>query len=391
VIPISYNIRSMFVRKTTTIATALGVGLVVFVYASSEMLASGVTKTMTSAGRPDNAMVLRKGSDVEMASSIEVSTVNLVLAAPGVKRDTTGAALGSGEIVVVIAQEKIGGEPGQVSNVLVRGVGENALKVHPEVRVADGRPPQPGTDEVMIGRGLVGRFAGMQLGSSFELKKNRPVKVVGIFEAGGASFESEVWAGIDTARSSFGREGLVNSVVVRLDSPSKFDAFKAAMENEKRLQLDAWTETKYYERQSEGTSQFVGILGTLISFFFAFGAILGAIITMHAAVAQRQREIGTLRAIGFSRGSILFSFLLEATLLALAGGLVGVAGALAFGSQKISMMNWTTWQEVTFAFDPDPKLLLKSLFVGALMGILGGAFPAFRAARISPVQAMRGA
>jgi putative ABC transport system permease protein len=346
---------------------------------------------MTSAGRPDNAMVLRKGSDVEMASSIEVSTVNLVLAAPGVKRDTTGAALGSGEIVVVIAQEKLGGEAGQVSNVLVRGVGENALKVHPEVRVVEGRPPQPGTDEVMIGRGLVGRFAGMQLGSSFELKKNRPVNVVGIFDAGGASFESEVWAGIDTARSSFGREGLVNSVVVRLDSPSKFDAFKAAMENEKRLQLDASIETKYYERQSEGTSQFVGILGTLISFFFAFGAILGAIITMHAAVAQRQREIGTLRALGFSRGSILFSFLLEATLLAVAGGLVGVAGALAFGTQKISMVNWTTWQEVTFAFDPDPRLLFKSLVVGALMGIVGGAFPAYRAAKISPVQAMRGA
>jgi putative ABC transport system permease protein len=371
----------MLVRKTTTIATALGVGLVVFVYASAEMLSAGVVKTMTSAGRTDNAMVLRKGSDVEMASSIELPTVNLVLAAPGVKRDTTGAALGSGEIVVVIAQEKLGGQAGQVSNVLVRGVTEMALKVHPEVRVTDGRPPQPGTDEVMIGRGLVGRFAGMQIGSSFELKKNRPVKVVGVFEAGGASFESEVWAGIDTARSSFGREGLVNSVAVRLDSPSKFDTFKAAVENEKQLQLDASIETKYYERMSEGTSQFIGVLG----------AILGAVITMHAAVAQRQREIGTLRALGFSRGSVLFSFLLEAVLLSVAGGIVGILGALAFGARKISMVNWMTWQEVTFAFDPDPALLLKALVVGAVMGLFGGALPAIRAARISPVDAMRGA
>jgi putative ABC transport system permease protein len=381
----------MLVRKTTTIATALGVGLVVFVYASAEMLSAGVVKTMTSAGRTDNAMVLRKGSDVEMASSIELPTVNLVLAAPGVKRDTTGAALGSGEIVVVIAQEKLGGQAGQVSNVLVRGVTEMALKVHPEVRVTDGRPPQPGTDEVMIGRGLVGRFAGMQIGSSFELKKNRPVKVVGVFEAGGASFESEVWAGIDTARSSFGREGLVNSVAVRLDSPSKFDTFKAAVENEKQLQLDASIETKYYERMSEGPSQFIGVLGAVISFFFGFGAILGAVITMHAAVAQRQREIGTLRALGFSRGSVLFSFLLEAVLLSVAGGIVGILGALAFGARKISMVNWMTWQEVTFAFDPDPALLLKALVVGAVMGLFGGALPAIRAARISPVDAMRGA
>jgi putative ABC transport system permease protein len=346
---------------------------------------------MVSAGRPDNAMVLRKGSDTEMASSIEVGTMNLILAAPGVKRDTTGGALGSGEIVVVITQDKIGAPDGQVSNVLVRGVSEMALKVHPEVRVVDGRPPQPGTDEVMIGRGLVGRFAGMRIGDKFDLKKNRPVNVVGIFESGGTSYESEVWANIDTARSSFGREGLVNSVVVRLDSPTKFDAFRAAVENDKRLGLEASIETKYYEHQSEGTSQFVGILGGIISTFFAVGAIFGAIITMHAAVAQRQREIGTLRALGFSRGSILFSFLFEAVLLSFAGGVLGLAGALVLGATKISMMNFTTWQEVTFSFDPNPEVLIKALLWGAVMGIVGGAGPAIRASRVSPVQAMRGA
>ena len=390
-VPISYNVRSLLVRKTTTIATALGIGLVVFVFASAAMLSSGVTKTMVSAGRPDNAMVLRKGSDTEMASSIELGTMNLILAAPGVKRDTAGGALGSGEIVVVIAQDKMGAPDGQVSNVLVRGVSETALKVHPEVRVVEGRPPQPGTDEVMIGRGLVGRFAGMRIGDKFDLKKNRPVNVVGVFEAGGTSYESEVWANIDTARSSFGRDGLVNSVVVRLDSPSKFDAFRAGVENDKRLGLEASIETKYYEHQSEGTSQFVGILGGIISFFFAFGAIFGAIITMHAAVAQRQREIGTLRALGFSRGSILFSFLLEAVMLAFAGGVVGLLGALALGATKISMMNFQTWQEITFSFDPNPEVLVRSLLWGAVMGIVGGAWPAIRAARISPVQAMRGA
>jgi putative ABC transport system permease protein len=391
VVPISYNVRSLLVRKTTTVATALGIGLVVFVFASAMMLSSGITKTMVSAGRPDNAMVLRKGSDTEMASSIEVGTMNLVLAAPGVKREATGGTLGSGEIVVVIAQDKMNAPDGQVGNVLVRGVSESAIKVHPEVRVVDGRPPTPGTDEVMIGRGLVGRFAGMRIGDKFDLKKNRPVNVVGIFEAGGASFESEVWANLDTARSSFGREGLVNSVVVRLDSPSKFDAFRAAVENDKRLGLEASIETSYYEHQSEGTSKFIGFLGGLISFFFAVGAIFGAIITMHAAVAQRQREIGTLRALGFSQGSILLSFLLEAVLLALAGGVVGLAGALALGATKLSMMNFQTWQEVTFSFDANPAVLAKALFWGAVMGIVGGAWPAYRASRVSPVQAMRGA
>jgi putative ABC transport system permease protein len=389
VIPVSYNVRSLLVRKTTTIATALGIGLVVFVLALVLMLSSGITKTMANAGRADNALVLRKGSDAEMASSIEIPTMNLVAAGPGIKRDASGTTLASGEIVVVIAPQKLGAEPGQVANVLVRGVSEVAQKVHPEVHVVEGRPPQPGTDEVMIGRGIVGRFEGMQIGGSFDLKKNRPVKVVGVFEAGGTSFESEVWVGLDTARSSFGREGLVNSVAVRLESPSKFDAFKAAMENDKQLQLDALVETRYYEKASEGTSDFIFWLGIIISVFFAFGAIVGAVITMYAAVAQRQREIGTLRALGFSRMSILFSFILESLTLSIAGGLLGIGLALAVGTIKLSMINGATWSEVTFSFDPHPLWLGIALLAGAGMGVVGGLFPAIRAARVSPVQAMR--
>jgi putative ABC transport system permease protein len=336
---------------------------------------------MVSAGSPDNAMVLRKGSDTEMASSIEVGTMNLILAAPGVKRDSTGGTLGSGEIVVVIAQDKMGAPDGQVSNVLVRGVSESALKVHPEVHVVDGRPPTPGTDEVMIGRGLVGRFAGMRIGDKFDLKKNRPVNVVGVFEAGGASFESEVWANIDTAASSFGREGLVNSVVVRLDSPSKFDAFQAAVENDKRLGLEASIETKYYEHQSRARAVHRN-LGGIISFFFAFGAIFGAIITMHAA--SRKDNARSARS-GARLLAQLDSVLLPARSRAARdrGGVVGLIGALALGSTKLSMMNFQTWQEVTFSFDANPAVLIRALVWGAVMGIVGGAWPAIRAARIS--------
>lgn len=387
-IPLSYNVRSLFVRKTTTVATALGIGLVVFVLASAFMLGTGITKTMVGAGRKDNAIVLRKGSDTEMASSLEVSALGLIGAAPGVKRSSAGTASISGEIVIVIAQDKLGTE-GQISNVLVRGVPPTALEVRPEITIVAGRRPNPGTDEVMIGKGLRGKYSGMDLGGSFDLKKNRPVKVVGVFESGGSSFESEVWADVDTCRSSFGRQGLVSSVTVRLESASKFEAFKATMESDKRLGLEALTEVAYYEKQSSGTSLFIKIMGGVIVFFLSVGAMIGALITMLAAVSQRQREVGTLRALGFSRVSILMSFVLESTVLALVGGTLGVLGALCMSFVKLSMMNFTTWQEVSFSFDPNPAVLLGSLLFGALMGILGGAYPAFRAASVSPIEAMR--
>ncbi|HWP07405.1 MAG TPA: ABC transporter permease [Polyangiaceae bacterium] len=387
-IPLSYNVRSLLVRKTTTVATALGIGLVVFVLASAFMLGTGITKTMVGAGNSSNAIVLRKGSDTEMASSLEVSTLGMIGAAPGVKRSSAGTSLLSGEIVIVIAQDKLGTQ-GQVSNVLVRGVPPTALEVRPEVHVVAGHPPRPGTDEVMIGKGLRGKYAGMDLEQSFDLKKNRPLKVVGVFESGGSSFESEVWCDVDTARSSFGRDGLVSSVTVRLDSPSKFDAFKATMESDKRLGLEALTEPAYYEKQSSGTSLFIKIMGGVIVFFLSGGAMIGALITMLAAVSQRQREVGTLRALGFSRFSILTSFLLESAVLSLAGGLLGIACALCMSFVKLSMMNFATWQEVTFSFDPNPAVLVGSLVFGGFMGIVGGFYPALRAASVSPIEAMR--
>ena len=388
-IPISYNVRSLLVRRTTTIATALGVALVVFVLAAALMLSTGIQKTLVSAGRSDTAIVLRKGSDTELASGIETRAVSLIQAAPGVKKDDTGAPLTIGEAVIVIAMDKIGATEGQVSNVQVRGVPDKVLKVRSEVRVVEGRPATPGTDEVIIGQGIAGRFKGVDLNQSFELKKNRNVKVVGIFEAGGSSFESEVWADIDTVRTSFGREGLVSSVTARLESPTKFEAFKATMESDKQLGLESFREDDYYKRQSEGTSIFVTVIGIVIAFFSSFGAMIGAMITMYAAVSQRKREIGTLRALGFSQPAIMLSFVIESAVLAIGGGLVGLVAASFLSFAKVSMMNFATWQEITFSFKPDPVVFIASLIAGAAMGILGGIFPAFRAARVSPIEAMR--
>ena len=388
-IPLSYNVRSLFVRKATTVATALGIGLVVFVLSSSLMLGKGIRNTLVANGSDGRAIVLRKGSDTEMASGIDANLVGVLLAAPGVKRGPDGQALGAADVVVVASMDKTG-EEGLVSNILVRGVQPTALLVRPEVRVVEGRAPQTGTDEVMVGKGIRGRFKGTDLGDSFELKKNRPVKVVGIFEANGSSLESEVWADIDTVRSSFGRGSSSSSVTVLLDSPQAYDGFAAYVENDKQLGLEPMKETAYYDKQSEGTSMFITVLGALIAFFFSIGAMIGAMITMYGAVSQRAKEVGTLRALGFSRGAVLLSFLFESSALALIGGVLGGLASMGMTAVKFSMVNFATWQEISFSFDPSPAIILGSIAAGGLMGILGGFFPAIHASNLSPIEAMRG-
>jgi putative ABC transport system permease protein len=388
-IPLSYNVRSLFVRKTTTIATALGIGLVVFVLSSSLMLGQGIRNTLVSNGSTNRAIVIRKGSDTEMASGIDANVVSLIMAAPGVKRGNDGQALGTADVVVVASLDKEGTD-GMVSNVLIRGVMPAALLVRPEVRIVEGRPAQPGTDEVIVGQGIRGRFKGTELGASFDLKKNRPVKVVGVFESGGSSLESEVWADIDAVRNSFGRGSSSSSATVVLDSSSAYDAFASYIENDKQLGLEPMRENVYYDKQSEGTSVFITALGAIIAFFFSVGAMIGAMITMYGAVAQRSKEVGTLRALGFSRGAVLLSFLFESVVLATIGGLLGGIASMGMTAVKFSTMNFATWQEISFSFDPSPAIILGSIVAGGVMGILGGFFPAVAASRLSPIEAMRG-
>jgi putative ABC transport system permease protein len=388
VIPIVYNVRSLAVRKATTIATAGGIALVVFVLASSLMLSAGIRKTLGIAGKPDNAIVLRMGSDAELGSVIEEASIPIILAAPGVKRDERGQPLGAAEVVVVGAMEKLGADG--VTNVSIRGVADDVMRFRPEVHLVAGRPPTPGTDEAIVGARIRGRIRGVDLDQSFDIKKNRPVKVVGVFEADGSAYESEVWVDRELLKQAYGRQGVVSSVRVRLESPSKFDAFRAGVENEKRLGLMAVREPAFYEKQSEGTSMFIGMLGTVVSIFFAVGAIIGAMITMYGAVANRQREIGTLRALGFSRASVLGSFLLEAILLSLVGGAVGAAASMSMGLVHLSMVNAASWSEVVFSFDPTAKVLGTALAFACGMGLFGGLLPAVRAARTSPLKAIRG-
>jgi putative ABC transport system permease protein len=386
-VPLRYNLRNLAVRRATTFATAFGVALVVFVLAAALMLSEGLQRTLDKSGEADNAIVLRKGSDAELPSSIEETTVSLIKAAPGVKKGPDGAPMVVGEVVSVLFMDLV--DKGK-SNVMVRGVPQNGLDFHDDVKIVDGVMPKPNTDEGMIGKRLRGKFKNMDLGGTVELRKGRDIRIVGVFEADGSSFESEVWGDLDHVRQSLGRPGSVSSVRVKLQAPESFDGFATHVEQDKRIGLDAMPELEFYAKLSENTSIFITAMGAIIAVFFSVGAMIGAMITMYGAVAHRRQEIGVLRAIGFSRSAILFSFLTESILLALLGGLIGTVAAMGMGLVKFSMMNFQTFSEIVFEFRATPEILFTALIFGGAMGVLGGFLPAVQAAKTKPVEAMRG-
>jgi putative ABC transport system permease protein len=387
-VPLMYHIRSLIERKRTTVATALGIALVVFVLSASMMLNAGIEEAMGLSGRNDVAVMLRKGSDAELGSSIDTEQVPLILAMAGVARTPEGEPIGVGELVVVATMARTN-DPNQIANAQLRGVPESYRRFYRGLRLVEGRWPTPGTDEVMVGKKLRGNFVGMDLGQSFELKKNRPAHVVGVFEDGGSSRESEVWVDIDVLRSAFGRTGIVSSVRVVLSSAGAYAAFAETATHDKRLGLEVFRETAFLEKQSEGTKMFLMAVAGVTSFFFSIGAVIGAMITMFSTIAQRQREMGVFRALGFSKNSILMAFLFEASVLALVGGVLGALASLGLGFVHFSTMNFATWSEIVFRFRPDATVILKALCGALAMGLIGGFIPAFKASRISPMEAMR--
>ena len=386
-VPVIYNIRSLKVRWLTTTATALGIALVVFVFAAALMLGEGVERAMGATGSPDTAIVLRQGSDAELSSGINNDLLNMLRERPEVSTAAGGGVIG--EVIVVVTAE-IKGKDNSLTNVLVRGTPKEGIAFRPEVKIVKGRLPQAGTNEVIVGKSISGRFKGLGLGESFDLRRNRPLKVVGVFSAAGTSFESEVWGDLDVIRTALGRGSVVSSARVRLESPAKFAAYRSAIEADKRLGMKVMHEKDYYEAQSEQTSGFLSGMGIAVAILFSLGAMIGAAITMNGAIAHRTKEIGTLRALGFSRLAILVSFVLEAVFLALLGGAIGLALAMLLGMASFPIMNFATFSEIVIGFRATPSVLLTSLIFSAIMGLIGGLFPAIRAARVSPVEAMRG-
>jgi len=384
---LTYALRSLWARRMTTLATAAGIALLVFVLAASGMLASGMRQTIASAGDATRAIVMQHDQWSESASLFDQSVLAQVAAAPGIHRDDRGQPLVAGELVASHILGVISGE--RLSTIFIRGVSGNVLQLRPEVRVASGRAIVPGTAEALVGKSLVPLQPELSLGHSFELAAGRPVTVVGVFEAGGSVLESEVWVDLDAARSALGQEGKLSSVTAQLEQQEAFDGFALPLTQDKQTGLDVARESAYYTKLSGGMASVISALGAVEAVIFSLGAVCATMTVFYGAVAQRRREVGMLRALGFGRIAILAAFLSESVALALAGGGFGVALALLTPWLDFTTINFATGTEVSFRFRPDPSALLLAVLVAVGVGVLGGALPAIRAARMSPVTAMR--
>lgn len=386
---LTYSLRSLWARRTTSFSTALGIAFLVFVLCASHMLSVGIRDTMASAGSDEKALVMQHSAWSEEGSKLPGSVLGQVAAAPGVRRGEGDQPLVTGEIVEHTMMQSTT-VPGLVSTLQIRGVAANVFQLRPEVRVSEGRAIQPGTSEALVGRGLLGRYAGLELGHSIELASGRPIRIVGVLESGGSAYESEVWVDLDTAQSSLDRKGTLSSVTAQLANPSAFDTFAATLTRDKQTGLSVVRERAYYERISWGIGEVVLILGGILGVLFSLGAVMGAMLALHASVAQRMPEIGVLRALGFPRASILGAFLIESVGLSLAGALLGVGMSMLTPFLDFSTTNFSTNQEVTFRFQPEAGVALIAAGVALVVGLLGGALPSIRAARLDPVTALRG-
>ena len=386
-IPLSYNVRSILRRRFSAVATAAGLGLVVFVFAAVLMLARGVEETLKATGSPRNAILLRKGSTTELTSFLPRDAAKVFSADSAVAVEG-GKAVASPELFVIFQLQRA--DANGTANVGFRGVTPEGLRLlrSETVHVTDGRLPQPATSEVMIGKAVRGRYKGALLGQSIRIAR-RDWHVVGVFDAEGSGFESEVWGDADQIADAAHRIGY-SQLTVRLKSPSELGALRATVDADPRYNLEAKREDRYYEEASGPLATFVRALGTVIAVFFAFGATLGAMITMYAQVASRVREVGTLRALGFRRRAVLGSFLVESLILALIGAIAGCAFASMLGALSFSTMNFSSFTEIKFRFHFAPAVAVWSTVFAVAMGLLGGALPATRAARLAIAEATKG-
>ena len=386
-IPVGYIARNLLARRLTTALTAGGMALVVYVFATVLMLAAGLQKTLVSTGQDDNVVVIRRGSQTEVQSGIDRLQAGIVDSVPDIAVAADGQRLVSREPVVLINLPKRATT--KPANVVIRGVTAGGLALRPQVHLVEGRMFRPGTAEVIAGRAIASGFQGAGLGETLRFA-SRDWTVVGVFDAGRSGFDSEIWGDAEQMMQAFRRTSY-SSMLFKLADPARFDEVKAALESDPRLTLEAKRETRFYADQSEALAKFISYLGTAISIIFSIGAIIGAMITMYASVAARVGEIGTLRALGFTRTSILLAFLGESLLLGLVGGVVGLAGASVMQALSISTTNFQTFAEIAFTFTLTPGIVVASLAFALLMGFVGGFLPAARAARLRIVDALRAA
>ncbi len=383
----AYIARNLWVRRVTTLLTAGGMALVVYVFATVLMMSEGIRSTLVATGQPDNVMVLRQGAGAEINSAIERGQAAVLSTLPGIATDALGRPLLSAEPVVLINLPKRSN--GKPSNVTVRGTSDIGLQLRPGVRIVEGRMFRPGTSEIVVGSSTADGFAGIDIGASLRFA-GRDWLIVGRYDSGRSGFDSEIWGDAEQMAQAF-RRAVFSIVVFRLADSSLFDSVKDRIDADPRLKLEAKPEIRFYAEQSEALATFINILGLSLAVIFSIGAVVGAMITMFAAVAQRTGEIGTLRALGFRRGAVLAAFLLESLLLSAIGGVLGLAAASAMQAVDVSTTNFQTFAELAFRFVLTPTIAWQALAFALAMGVVGGFIPAWRAARLQIVDCLRAA
>jgi ABC-type lipoprotein release transport system permease subunit len=387
-VPVIYNLRSLVGRRTTTLVTAAGLALVVAVFTTVLMFGAGIQHTLVSTGDPFSAKVLRKGALSEVESDVSRDQLKVLMNFPEVASGNDGKPLASYELVVLIfAPREPARDENDGANLTVRGVGHAAFELHPFAEL-EGRLFKPGTNEIVIGKALAGRFKGAALGGTMRFGR-RSWRVVGIAGHDGNSYDSEVWGDAEQMETAFNRRPV--TVSLKLKDPAGIEQLRSRIENDVRVSsLEVMPEPAYWRARSERFGRFVTILGLTVALIFCAGAALAAMITMHAQVTACTRDIGTLRAIGYRKRAILVSFVAESVLLAVVSGMAGIALAALTQRLSFSTTNWQTYSEVSFQFHLTPLIVLVSLVLSLALGYAGGVLPALRAARMPILQAFRG-
>ena len=383
-IPLIYSIRNLNQRRVSTVLTAVGIALVAWVFIFTLALAGGFEAALRSTGSPANAIIVRSGSTAELTSIITREVSAAIQSQPEIARAPDGQPLSTAELVVVWNLPR---NSGTTTNVVVRGVGPKSAALRTRIHLLAGRMFLPGLDEIVVGKMVSQRFQNCALGDHLKLA-GREWNVVGVFDAGGAGYDSEIWGDVELFMPVFDRP-VYQSVVLRLDDPSHLAALKKRLEADPRMSVAVHREDQFYAAQSGVLAGLLRSLGLFVTLIMALGAIFGALNTMYASVGARTKEIGTLRAIGFGRGAVLLSILIESTLLALLGGAIGCLLALPVRSFTTGTMSFATFSELAFRFDVTPAMLVSGLVFSAAMGFVGGFFPARKAASMPVVEALR--
>jgi putative ABC transport system permease protein len=386
-IPLIYNVRSVSQRPVSTLLTALGIGLVVAVFVGMLALANGFIAALVKTGSPDNVLLLRRGADSELSSSIPRDAISIIASSPHIATGADGKPLFSPETYIVINIPRLGGTEFDVANVVARGVSDKAFEVRRSIKIVEGRRFASGQSELCVGSKLKGRFNNVNVGDVLRFS-NRSWNIVCRFTADGSSFESEIWGENEQFQGVF-RGGAFQDVAFRLKDPGAFEDVKRAFLADQRIQIDAHRESEFYATQSETLGKVLRFLAIMITSIMSVGAVFGAVNTMYAAVSSRTPEIAVLLTLGFHPRSVLASFLAESAVIALIGGVIGCLLALPINGVVTSTTNFASFSEIAFAFRVTPLLLLEGLVFSVVMGVAGGFFPAWRASRMPVIQALR--